>query len=108
MLRSHLDAFLQFVRAAPEGAILVHCFEGTRRPNPDPILTRTHTRTRAQTRAQTRARTRTQTLILIHSFEGRNRSAALCVAYLVVEGRMTLTAAVQLVFERRVSAPTGI
>lgn len=39
--------------------------------------------------------------VLVHCVEGRNRSATLCVAWLMVEGRLPLTAAVRYVFERR-------
>ena len=59
MIPRHLSTFLDFVRSAPECAVLVHCFEG------------------------------------------RNRSATLCVAWLVVEGRLPLTDALRRVFERR-------
>lgn len=39
--------------------------------------------------------------VLVHCVEGRNRSATLVIAWLVVEGRLPLTAAVRKVFERR-------
>lgn len=39
--------------------------------------------------------------VLVHCHEGKNRSACLCVAYLILTERMTLSEAVLHVFERR-------
>ena len=59
MIEGHLAPFLDFLRTAPPGPVLVHCVEG------------------------------------------RNRSATLCVAWLMVEGKLPLVDAVRTVFRRR-------
>ena len=46
--------------------------------------------------------------VLVHCHEGRNRSAALCIAYLMVEHRMSLWDAVEHVWTRRPNVLSNI
>ena len=66
-----------------------------------PLLERHLDEARTFIRSQLRAAAAKGGCVLVHCHEGKNRSATLCVAYLMVECRMRLPDAVEHVWRRR-------